>query len=600
MKKLTFKLISLVFLFGGCLLITAQSSPKPNVIFILADDQGYGDMAINGNPLLKTPHIDELGKEGIYLTNFHTETTCSPTRAGLMTGQYANKVGVWHTVKGRELLDRRFMTIGQAFNDGGYATGIFGKWHLGDYEGYRPDQRGFDEAFVCRGGGVSQIADFWNNDYFGDTYFRNGKPEKITNNKFCTDVWFDNAFAFITKKSKQGQPFFCYIPTNAAHSPYFAPQQYLDMYQNKEGVLNAAFYGMITNIDHNLGRLQKLLRELNIADNTILVYTSDNGSTLRGPKEKAYNSGLRGRKGSEYEGGHRLPLFIYWKDGKLTGGKRLDELTSYVDLMPTLLDLCGIKVPKNLDGVSLENYLYNKPHNLKERVIVSNTQRQDSLQKWKNTSIMKEHWRLITNAEKVELYNLETDWGQQNNIVQEHPEVVKNLKDAYEDYWANISVNAHKYNLIPVEPGKEAFMTADDCHESDGAVAWTPYHVRNGEGAKNGFWTIDVREAGYYTISLRRYPKETNLAINDPAPEGDPVPGTSPSYPPGKILNFKKASILMNGKPKKEKMIKDNPIEINFNTKLSKGMLKLNASFIDDKAQRLDAYYVYINKTARP
>jgi arylsulfatase A-like enzyme len=213
------RLLIIWILFLSRFLVYGQ---KPNVILILTDDQGYGDLACHGNSFIKTPNLDKLHAGSVRFTDYHVATTCAPTRAGLMTGKNCNKVGAWHTIIGRELLRKEEVTMAEIFKKAGYVTGIFGKWHLGDNYPFRPQDRGFDEVLIHGGGGVTQTPDYWNNDYFDDTYFYNGKPQKY--NGYCTDVWFSEATKFISKHKKQ--PFFCYLATNAPHSPFNITDKY--------------------------------------------------------------------------------------------------------------------------------------------------------------------------------------------------------------------------------------------------------------------------------------------------------------------------------------------------------------------------------------
>jgi non-canonical purine NTP pyrophosphatase (RdgB/HAM1 family) len=234
----------------------------PNVILIITDDQGYGDLACHGNEWIQTPTMDKLYNESVRLTNFHVGTTCAPTRAGLMSGRDHNRVGVWHTINGRSIMRKEETTIAQIFQNSEYITGMFGKWHLGDNYPYRPQDRGFDEVLMHGGGGVGQSPDYWDNDYFDDVYFKNGYPTQTEG--YCTDVWFDAAINFI--ENNKEKPFFCYVATNAPHSPFHVPQKYIDMYKDNEEIPNPNFYGMITNIDENLALLMQKLEELEIEE----------------------------------------------------------------------------------------------------------------------------------------------------------------------------------------------------------------------------------------------------------------------------------------------------------------------------------------------
>ncbi len=386
---------------------------QPNVIFILTDDQGYGDLGCTGNPILKTPHIDQFYNESIRLTNFHVGPTCAPTRAGLMTGHYANSTGVWHTIGGRSLLRKEEWTLATALKENGYVTGIFGKWHLGDEYPYRPHDRGFDKSIVHGGGGISQTPDWWGNDYFDDVYSSNGESQEFSG--YCTDVFFREAMTFIEENKEQ--PFFCYIPTNAPHYPYNVDNKYSDMYKDlvpNNNMERACFYGMISNIDDNIGILRQKLKDLNIEDDTILIFMTDNGTSggvitdEYGFVIDGYGAGLRGQKNSEYEGGHRVPFFIRWPKGELKGGKDINELTANIDFMPTILDLCHISVNDchQFHGESIVDLLYEGGNTTKNRVIVTDSQRVPYPVKWKNSSVMTNQWRLINGQE---LYDINVD-----------------------------------------------------------------------------------------------------------------------------------------------------------------------------------------------
>ena len=318
---------------------------KPNVIVVITDDQGYGDLGLNGNTIIKTPAIDNFATESVGLSNYHVGTTCAPTRAGLLTGRNCNRNGVWHTIMGASLLNREEITIADVLQKNGYNTAMFGKWHLGDNHPFAPQERGFDEAFYHGGGGVGQTPDYWDNDYFDDTYYRNGTPEKKEG--YCTDVWFNEAMNFI--EDKKEEPFFCYLSLNAPHSPYNVPEEYYNLYKDAKGISEEQkrFYGMITNIDDNFSKLLKKLDALGIADNTILIFTTDNGTAqgytidAKTNEVQGYNAGMRGTKGSEYDGGHRVPFIVRWPNGGLGGGKTLDDLVAHVDVLPTIMKLTG-------------------------------------------------------------------------------------------------------------------------------------------------------------------------------------------------------------------------------------------------------------------
>lgn len=606
-RLITGKLVLLfvyIVLISSCVQSGDNADVRPNVILILADDQGYGDIACNGNPHIQTPHMDALRGDGISFTDFHTATTCSPTRAGIMTGQYCNKVGVWHTIKGRDILKKGAPTIADVFVSAGYATGFFGKWHLGNSYPYRPQDRGFQEVLLHKGGGVGQLPDYWGNNYFDDTYFHNGTPEKF--NGYCTDIWFENAIRFIEKCKNEQKPFFCYIPTNAAHGPFNVPNEYRDMYKDNPEVLNPNFYGMITNIDDNLGRLREQLKQWDIADNTILIYMTDNGTDESGVKvdkdgfvQRGYNANMRGIKSWPYEGGHRVPFFIYWKDGNITGGKTIAQLSSYVDIMPTLSDLCNIPLPKDnqIDGESLKPILIGQDTGyLKDRILFVDNQREEFLIKWKQACVMTQQWRyLVLNGEE-RLYDIQKDPGQKDNILASFPEVGSELRAAYEHWWEKTSVDASTYSYTGIggENARNTTLYADASHMVDGFPAFNQQLVRLGHIAR-GFWAIDVVEAGTYSIELRRYPRESSLALNASAPKGRILPSGKSSYTEGRIMNIKQAFIQIGG-IRQVQDVEQDALGVKFNVVLPAGECKMKARFVNEDNVDFDAYYVYFQQ----
>jgi arylsulfatase A-like enzyme len=418
-------------------------SKKPNVILVITDDQGYPPMGCYGHPFINTPHIDEFYNQSIRFEQFHSGTTCAPTRAGMMTGHNCNSTGVWHTIGGRSLLRKDEWTLAEALKGGGYITGMFGKWHLGDTYPLRPMDRGFDQVVCHGGGGISQQPDWWGNDYFDDTYWVNGEPESFKG--YCTDVFFEEAIKFM--EEKKDEPFFCYLSTNAPHSPFNVAKKYWEQYKDKtDSEKYARFLGMISNIDENFGILRDKLKEWEIEDNTILIFMSDNGQTGVGePVSNQYNHTLRGFKGSEYEGGHRIPFFIRWPDGNISGGKSLDELTAYIDIMPTLLDLCGVKVPpeRTFHGISFAPLLKGQKDQIwQERFLATDTQRISHPIKWRKSCVMHQNWRLVN---RHELYDIESDPSQETNLAADHGELVKKMQEAYEDWW---TLCADQFDLV--------------------------------------------------------------------------------------------------------------------------------------------------------
>ncbi|HBY58569.1 MAG TPA: N-acetylgalactosamine-4-sulfatase, partial [Solibacterales bacterium] len=393
-----------------------RAAPRPNVLLVITDDQGYGDLGCHGNSVLRTPSLDRLHARSVRFTNFHVSPTCAPTRAALLTGRYSNATGVWHTIMGRSLLRPGEVTLADCFRAAGYRTGIFGKWHLGDNYPCRPHDRGFDESLVHGGGGVWQTPDFFGNDYFDDTYRRNGNPERFRGH--CTDVWFREAGRFIDRCADARRPFFCYLSTNAPHAPMWAPERYEARYRGVPGLAEPGFYGMIEHIDENIGRLVAYLERRRLIDNTIVVFLTDNGTAAGA---RVFNAGMRAAKGSPYEGGHRVPLFVSWPGGNLGSPRDEGTLAAHIDVLPTLLDLCAVPRPAGpeVHGISLAPLLRGGA--LPERTVVVDSQRCEEPIAWRQCAVMRDRWRLVNpsldgDPARVELYHLDADPGQRSRM----------------------------------------------------------------------------------------------------------------------------------------------------------------------------------------
>ena len=561
---------------------------KPNVVLVITDDQGYGDLGCHGNEIIKTPNIDALYSQSVRFTNFHVGPTCAPTRAGLMTGRYCNCTGVWHTIGGRSLLRQDEVTMADIFRSNDYRTGIFGKWHLGDNYPFRPHDRGFEVALYHGGGGVSQTPDYWGNDYFDDTYMLNGEP--VTFEGYCTDVWFREAMKFI--ESNKDQPFFCYISTNAPHAPYNVDESYSSQYKGKVPDYRANFYGMITNIDENVGYLISKLAELNIDKNTILIWMTDNGSSAGASLDKygfvqeGYNAGMRGMKGWEYEGGHRVPFFMRWTDGGFKHGRDIDQLSANIDVLPTLIDLCSLRSPDHLrfDGTSLKPLLYDLPNNLDERVIVTDSQRVEYPIKWRKSAVMTNQWRLING---VELYDILADPEQRNNIADRYPDVVQKLRKHYEEWWELVSPTFDKDCpiIIGTEYEKVTRLTCHDWHGEE--CAWNQGQIRQGLQC-NGYWVIEVAKDGEYMFELRRWCKEEDKAMTEGIP-GEIIDW----YHGGKALDVKMAYIKI-GDQEQTKAVDPEAKGITFKFNLKAGVTHLQTRLYNNEGLSLGAYYVYI------
>jgi arylsulfatase A-like enzyme len=592
-----------MLLFLAVVMIACQPRedlPKPNVILIITDDQGYGDLGALGNEIIQTPNIDKLHQQSVRFTDFHVATTCAPTRGGLLTGLNCHKAGIWHTIIGRSLLWEGIPTMADIFAANDYRTGIFGKWHLGDNYPFRPQDRGFQEVLVHGGGGIWQTPDYWNNDYFDDTYFHNGEPQKYEG--YCTDIWFENALEFI-EENKDNQ-FFCYLATNAPHGPYHVSPEYSQPYENNLAVPNSDFYGMIANLDENVGKLENKLDELGLTENTILIFMTDNGTAAgvelnqAGFVTKGFNAGMRGMKGSEYDGGHRVPFFIRWPAGGFDQGKDIENISYYADVMPTLFDLCQLPLADSLqfDGASLKPLITGKDEFWQERILIVDTQRKDTMEYGKNSAVMSEKWRLIRGEE---LYNIEVDSGQKKNVISQYPEIVDQLNQAYDQWWKQINIHNDDFARIIIGSENEnpSRLTCHDWHPTKpGYPAWNQTAVKNGN-KNNGFWALKTASAGTYQFSLYRYPPESGKAYQDSIPPQNSIPGGFDSYAntAGKPLKIQKAILRINNQ-QLDKEIKNNPVAVDFELDLPAGDIELQTWWITEEQDSLGAYYVVAEK----
>ncbi|HAR64855.1 MAG TPA: N-acetylgalactosamine-4-sulfatase [Lentisphaeria bacterium] len=577
----------------------------PNVVFVITDDQGFPPMGCHGHPFVRTPNLDGFHAQSARFTQFHTGTTCAPTRAGLMTGHYCNSTGVWHTIGGRSLLRRDEWSLANAMGDAGYTTGLFGKWHLGDDYPYRPQDRGFQRVVCHGGGGISQQPDHWGNDYFDDTYMVDGEPKAFQG--YCTDVFFREALDFI--ESNRDQPFLAYISTNAPHGPFNVEPHYRDLYKDHTTSENyARFLGMITNIDENFGRLRDKLRELELEDNTILVFMSDNGQTgIGGAPPDMYNANMRGFKSSPYDGGHRVPFFIRWPDGGISDGRDLDQLTSYVDFMPTILDLCGVPVPeeRSFHGESLLPLLEDTiDSHWAERVITTDTQRVAHPLKWRHSCVMKDSWRLVN---RNELYHITDDPSQTQDISAAHPDLVVELQDQYERWWELCSRQDN--DEIPISIGSDAqeitvLRTHDIRNEQDHMGVWDQSQVRQG-GQAHGWWDVMVEAAGEYEFDLRRWPDEAGHRVRGGI-EGDDIvyredgiqPGAEGTYSGGVALDINTAALYISGMPESWVPVNDQDRGTVIRVSLSEGLRKVRAQFSASSGFYSSAYYVYVRRVS--
>jgi len=449
--------------------IGAQAeAAKPNIIFVMPDDAGYGDYACLGNPILHTPSVDAFKRQSLLLTQFHVSPTCSPTRSALMSGRHEFKNGVTHTILERERMSLKTFTLPQMLKSTGYTTGIFGKWHLGDEETYRPESRGFDEVYIHGGGGIGQTypgscGDAPGNTNIDPVLWHNGTFEKTKG--YCTDLFFEQAIKWIDVKRGAKQPFFAYIPLNAAHEPHVVPTEFYQQYLGIPKVNNdtAKFFGMMENVDTNFGKLLAKLKEWGIEDNTLVIYLgTDNGGTAG---RSIFNAGMRDGKASPYQGGTRAPCFFRWPAGGIPAGAESDALSAHLDLFPTLAEITGAtlnaEIQRQVEGRSLLPLLKNPKTEWSDRMLVHHVGRwskgKTEESKHRNCAIQNSRFTLVNNKE---LYDLKADPGETTNVLEQHPEEVKKLRDAYDKWWADVQpllVNENETKIPRINPFKELY-----------------------------------------------------------------------------------------------------------------------------------------------
>jgi arylsulfatase A-like enzyme len=568
-----------------------HSNLRPNIILVITDDQGYGDLACNGNPYIKTPSLDQFSREAVSFTNYHVSTTCAPTRGALMTGRYTNRLNVYHTISGRSLLYEEEVTLPEILASNGYRCGMFGKWHLGDNYPFRPEDRGFHEVVRHGGGGITQMPDFWGNDYFDDTYWHNGELQAYEG--YCTDVFFEEAVRFI--KENRDRPFFCYLSTNAPHGPLNVPAEYIQMYNEADLVPERMkrFYGMITNIDDNFHRLEQELDELGIKSNTLLIFMTDNGTALG---HTLYNAGMKGHKGSEYEGGHRVPMMCRWPGGHIGGGLKLNQLTAHIDLLPTLIDLLDLEFEpyKPLDGISLVPLLSGQPEHFPERILFVDTQRGLDLVKYKSYSVMEEDWRMVNGRE---LYHLTEDPGQEHNLIDMYPETATELKEAYEGWWQSVLNEGVEDRFAYIQAGSPKENPVRICsHDmrSPSMGFWHQYGaVEAAEGS--GIWKVEIVEEGDYSVSLRRFPRESGWGINAQFPARPGSPELERAMPACRQVGFTEASFRM-ADFRQVADIEEDEEEVAFTLHLLPGRYDMEAVLKDREGRTYPSYFVYIEK----
>jgi len=481
-------------------LAAQRPTSKPNIILILTDDQGYGDLSLHGNTQLNTPNIDSLARDGARFTRFCSSPVCSPTRSSLLTGRYNYRTGVVDTYLGRSMMRPQEVTIAEMLKPAGYSTGIFGKWHLGDNYPLRSIDQGFDDSLVLNGGGLVQPGDIpealggVKPSYFNPILSRNGKWEPQRG--YCTDIYFKEALRFIDQHQKK--PFFCYLPTNAPHTPLEVDDALVKPYLAKGlDPTTAKIYAMIENIDTNIGTLLNHLKSRNLDNNTLVIFMTDNG-----PQQRRYNANLRNLKGTPYEGGIRVPFLIRWPN-RIKPGTVIDRLAAHIDVTPTLLEATSATTKSSLDGRSLLPLLTdtNATQTWSNRSIFIQWHRGDAPRPFENSAVATQRYKLINGKE---LYDLEQDPSESKDIAAEQPNIVRQLRLSY-DAWFKDVAGTHNYAppRIAISPKHPALLTRQDWRGDK--AAWTPTGV--------GHWELDIQSPGPYEVTLLFEAPDTNTKL---------------------------------------------------------------------------------------
>ena len=427
----------------------SQEKTHPNVILIMTDDQGYGDLGITGNPHVQTPVIDKFATESIRFNNFYVSPVCAPTRSSLLTGRYSLRTGIRDTYNGGAIMASSEVTIAEMLKQGGYKTGSFGKWHLGDNYPSRPNDQGFDESVIHLSGGMGQVGDittYFKRDrsYFDPVLWHNGQKEAYKG--YCSDIFTEEAINFIENNHKE--PFFCYLAFNAPHTPLQVPDKYYQIYKDidpESGFENddrpfvkmsekdkedaRKVYAMVTNIDENIGKLLQKLDELNITENTLVIFMTDNG-----PQQIRYVGGMRGRKGSVYRGGVRVPFYLRYPE-LFSGNKDIETTSAHIDILPTLSQICNVELPekRTIDGKNLLPLIKGEQVDWADRELFFYwTRRYPEL--YNNMALQNGNYKLVGNTdynspvEDFELFNIKKDPYEQYNIVVDKKEIANDLK----------------------------------------------------------------------------------------------------------------------------------------------------------------------------
>ncbi len=475
------------------LLIPGNLSARPNVLLILTDNQSYHELGCHGHETVQTPNIDALSRESIDFTNFHAPPYCSPSRGLLLTGRYALRSGIHNTIGGVSILHQNETTIADLLQGSGYATAIFGKWHLGMSYPHSPRHRGFEETFIHGGGGIGQMEDYFGNSHLDASYWHNG--EVVPSEGFSTDVLFDRAMTFI-KKEREG-PFFCFISTPATHKPWQVHPSVAKRITERDGeVKDLSLLSMIENIDDNVGEVLKQIDDLGLRENTLVILATDQGMSNRG----APTNSVENPPSKPFDARHHVFCMMRYPPLTKKPG-RSEALTGMVDMAPTILDLCGVPSLRELDGQSLRPLLEGALRDDSDRELIVQCPRGRERGKWKNAVVKTQRWRLVGGTE---LYDLENGDAE---VFQQHPDVVQRLRSSYDAFWNSLPDEEEILSRHPLGPN-DTRLNGMDWYQ--GGNPWNRGHMGR---LSSGVWAVDVVKDGRYRFELRRFPREAQKAI---------------------------------------------------------------------------------------
>jgi len=503
-----------------------------------------------------------------------------------MTGRHCLINGAMNVSSGRTMLRTDVPTMAEIFAGSGYATGLFGKWHLGDLYPYRPEDRGFQEAVWFPSSHIGSAPDAWNNDYFNDTYRHNGKLHSYQG--YCTDVFFGEAINWIRARNRAREPFFAYIAPNAPHGPLFVPDRWKQPYAGQPPNV-ASFFGMIANIDDNMARLDGMLEKAGLRENTLVIFMTDNGGTNG---VNVHNSGMRGRKITLWDGGHRVPFFARWPHGKIGGGKDVDELTEVRDVLPTLVDLCGLKTPsgKRFDGMSLARLLRGGTEHLPDRTLVIQFSRMDAARPKKgDAAVLWKKWRLVSDTA---LYDLLKDPRQNQNLIELNPRIAARLRAHYDNWWKDVEPRLDSFQPVHIGSDRQNPVLLSPTEWAD-VFLDQGGQIRAGT-RRNGIWHLMVERDGEYEFTLRRWAREVDVPMRAPVPAHQ---GECGQYREGVALPIFKADLRV-GERRLSLRVGPEDRQVVFRFPLQEGRTTMQSWFHDDAGKEISgAYYAYVDRT---